>query len=225
MDLKAVAYRILPKPIVSELRHRKHLRDLPTAKEPEEPQVRSLIREGNVVLDIGANFGVFTKLFSELVGVDGSVMAFEPTPETFRTLSAGVNRLGLRNVKTFNKAVSDGVGTVTMQVPQYANAKGDNLYESHIVNSNASELSNSFRVQTVTIDSLQLSEVDFIKIDVEGHELQVVRGGAETIKRFRPTLMVEVTSPDTVAFVCEQLGYERPIAISAGNQLFQYPSR
>jgi FkbM family methyltransferase len=220
MDLKALAYRVLPKSVYTELRHQKHLRDLATATEPEEQVVRSLIQSGQTVLDIGANFGVFTRLFSELVGPDGLVISFEPVPQTFRTLAAGVERLRLSNVKPINKAVSDHIGSASMMVPQYVDSKGENLYESRIVN--APDSPDSFSVQTVTIDSLQLPAVHFIKIDVEGHELQAIRGGRETIQKFHPTLMVEVSSPQTVALLCDELKYEQPTVVSPSNQIFTY---
>jgi FkbM family methyltransferase len=218
MDLKGLAYRFVPKSLFDELRHRKHLRDLATAVEPEESAVRPLILSGQTVLDIGANFGVFTKLFSQLVGPNGSVIAFEPVPQTFRTLAAGVERFHLRNVQAINKAVSDQVGRALMEVPQYAKTEGDNLYEAHIVSAKNSE--DIFSVNTVTIDSLQLPRVDFIKIDVEGHELEVLCGSRETLEKYHPILMVEVTSPRTVDFLCREVGYEQPIIVSPSNQLF-----
>ncbi len=218
MDLKVLAYRLLPKSLFDELRHRKHLRDLATAVEPEEAAVRPLILPGQTVLDIGANFGVFTKLFSQLVGPSGTVIAFEPVPQTFRTLAAGIERFHLPNVQVVNKAVSDQVGTVLIEVPQYKENKGENLYEAHIVREPNSQ--NAFPVNTATIDSLQLSRVDFIKIDVEGHELEVLRGGRETLEKYHPKLMVEVTSPRTVEFLCREMGYEPPVTVSPSNQLF-----
>lgn len=219
MDVKGLAYRFVPKSLLDELRHRKHLRDLAAAAEPEESAVRPLIHSGQTVLDIGANFGVFTKLFSQLVGPDGSVIAFEPVPRTFRTLAAGVERFHLRNVQAINKAVSDQVGAALMKVPQYAENEGDNLYEARIVSARDSQ--DTFSVNTVTIDSLQLSRVDFIKIDVEGHELEVLRGSRETLERYHPILMIEVTSRRTVEFLCSrELGYEQPIIVSPSNQLF-----
>ena len=86
MNLKSLAYQVLPKSLMAELRHRKHVRDLATAVEPEENAITPLIVAGQTVLDIGANFGVFTRLFSRLVGPQGKVIAFEPVPQTFRTL-------------------------------------------------------------------------------------------------------------------------------------------
>jgi FkbM family methyltransferase len=186
--------------------------------EPEEAEVRRLIAKGDTVLDIGANFGVFTKLFSELVGPQGSVISFEPIPQTFRTLAAGVKRYHLDNVRVFNKALSDIVGTVQMFVPQYADAPGDNLYEASIVSNSQSQ--NTLTIDSVSIDSLQLPRVDFMKIDVEGHELNVLQGGRRTLEQHHPTLMVEVSSPGTADFLCKEMGYRQPVTISPSNQLF-----
>lgn len=218
MSLKSAAYHFLPRPIINELRHRKHVRDLATASEPEEATIKPLILPRHTVLDIGANFGVFTKLFSRLVGPDGRVIAFEPVPQTFRTLTAGVRKYRLRNVQAVNKAVSDHLGTAMMEVPSYKGNKGDNLYESHIVN--APDSNDAFTVETITVDSLELPSVNFMKIDVEGHELEVLHGSVGTLQRCRPTLMVEVTSPGTVAFLCQEMNYGQPIIVSESNQLF-----
>ncbi len=181
-----------------------------------------MVLPGQTVLDIGANFGVFTKLFSQIVGPQGSVIAFEPVPKTFRTLAAGVERLHLHNVQVVNKAVSDQVGTVLMSVPQFAENKGENLYESHITS--LPDSPDAFAVGALTIDSLDLSRVDFMKIDVEGHELAVLRGSRKTLQKYHPTLMVEVTSSSTAEFLCGEMNYERPVIISASNQIFAHPN-
>ncbi len=218
MTMKTLAYRYLPKALINELRHRKHLRDLATAVEPEEAEVRRIVHTDDNVLDIGANFGVFTKLFSQLVGPNGSVIAFEPVPQTFRTLVAGIERYHRNNVRAINKAVSDHVGTVLMAVPQYKESDGENLYEARIINS--PESPKAFSIGAVTIDSLQLPRVDFMKIDVEGHELEVLHGSRQTLDRHHPPLMVEVTSSRTIDFLCKEMGYRQPVTISPSNQLF-----
>jgi FkbM family methyltransferase len=226
MKLKSIAYRLVPGLVLNELRHRKHLRDLATAVELEEAEVRQLVNKGDTVLDIGANFGVFTKLFSELVGPEGSVIAFEPIPLTYRTLAAGIKRYHMSNVRAFNKALSDNVGTVQMvvpkyaDVPQYAENPGDNLYRARIVTVSSPKSQKTFAIDSVTIDSLQLTCVNFMKIDVEGHELEVLRGSRRTLERLSPTLMVEVMSPRTVDFLCKEMGYRQPVVISPSNQLF-----
>ena len=218
MTLRAIAYFLVPRVVLNELRHRKHLRDLATAVEPEEAEVRKVVHPGFTVLDIGANFGVFTKLFSQLVGPQGLVIAFEPVPQTFRTLAAGIERYHRSNVQARNEAVSDHEGAVLMAVPHYEENTGDNLYQASIVDSFQSP--NVFTVKSVTVDSLQLSRVDFVKIDVEGHELKVLQGSKRTLERHHPTLMVEVTSPRTTDFLCKGMGYDQPVIISPSNQLF-----
>lgn len=122
-SLKDLAYRFLPKSFSRELRHRKHVRDLANAVPPDEAAIRKVLYSGETVLDIGANFGVYTKLFSQVVGTEGSVIVFEPVPQTFRTLSAGIERYQLKNVQAINKAVTDRVGTTRMTVPMYAGGK------------------------------------------------------------------------------------------------------
>jgi FkbM family methyltransferase len=220
MTLKSCAFRFVPKPILVELRHRKHLHDLAAASEPEEAEVRKVLHPGQTALDIGANYGVFTKLFSELVGDLGTVIAFEPVPQTFRTLAAGIDRFHLRNVQARNSAVSDQVGTTFMTIPLDAESNTENLYQSHIVASPGTE--SSFAVSTLTVDSLQLPRVDFIKVDVEGHELEVLRGSRETLARHHPTLMVEVTSSRTVEFLCDEMNYQQPFIASPSNSIFRF---
>lgn len=75
-------------------------------------------------------------------------------------------------------------------------------------------------MDTVTIDSLQLPRVDFIKIDVEGHELEVLWGSRETLKKYHPTLLVEVTSSRTIEFLCGEMNYLQPAPVFHSNQLF-----
>jgi len=222
MSVKTLAYRFVPSWLVGELRHHKHLRDLATDVEPEDAAVRRILAPGQTALDVGANYGVFTKLFSELVGPAGSVLAFEPVPITFRTLAAGIERYHLHNVKAINKAVSDHADRMWMTIPSYRNGFGDNLCEAHLTNPSAAQ--GVFPVDSVTIDSLNLPRVDFIKIDVEGHELEVLKGCRETIAKYHPALLVEVTSPKTVEYLCHEMGYPQPLTVSPSNELFTYRS-
>ena len=196
MSIKTLIYRIAPAGLIRELRHRKHLADLATDVEPESATVRQLLLPGQTVLDIGANYGVFTKLFSALVGPAG--------------------------VQVFNNAVSDRAGHLSMTIPPNSDGYGDNLCCAHVTPPVDSP--DSFTVESLTIDSLHLPRVDFIKIDVEGHELEVLRGCRDTITRCHPALMVEVTTQSTVNFLCDELHYPPPVTISPSNELFTYRS-
>lgn len=215
---KSLVYKFIPASVADELRHRKHLRDLATVTEPDFPFITKYLHAGDTVLDIGANFGVFTKFFSSAVGSSGRVLAFEPIPSTFRTLSAGVRRYHLSNVEVRNCALSDRRQTVTMQAPRFASG-GDNLYQAAITRESIGGLT-TFSVPAMTVDSLNLPHADFMKIDVEGHEVEVLRGARETLLRFHPVLLVEVSHKEVAEFLA-LCGYRPPVKImDVPNQLF-----
>ena len=106
-------------------------------------------------------------------------------------------------VTTIQCCVSDAPGDVTMSVPSYAGG-GENYYESRIVKASVATGSNLFTVQATTLDllihNLNLNRnpnLSLIKIDVEGHELAVIRGGADYLSRHHPPLLIEVAgNPD-----------------------------
>lgn len=155
--------------------------------------VRRLIQPSDRVVDVGANVGWYTRLLSELVGPEGRVFAIEPIPETFELLSFCVRKLRLSNVTLLKCAASERDGRSRMAVPQYESG-GFNFYQSRIID-DGSEVVTAYDVSLRSLDSLLLSDdsrgVDFIKCDAEGHELQVVRGAARIIEKFKPAWLIE----------------------------------
>ena len=79
-------------------------------REKELGILNQFIKPGDTVLDIGANFGVYTHEFSKLVGSEGKVYSFEPIPETYGRLCYCVDKLNLNNVEVFDVALSDRDG-------------------------------------------------------------------------------------------------------------------
>lgn len=132
----------------------------------------------NRCLDIGANIGCITQalLYTGFV-----VDAFEPQPELFELL-----QYNARGTTYHCTAVGNEAGMATMPKVQYS-AKGNfgglGLFEKSIYG--------TIKVPVVTIDSYEYNDVGFIKIDVEGFELEVLKGATETINRCRPILYVE----------------------------------
>jgi len=150
-----------------------------------EPQTTEIvcerIKSGDTVLDVGAHFGYYTLLFSDLVGEEGSVIAFEPDHDVFKVLSANVRLNGLTNVQLFQQAASDTNGRARF----YASDAG----QSSLVPQRG--LRRIYDVMTVRIDELGLERLDMAKIDTEGTEAKVLRGMRETIERCRPWLVLE----------------------------------
>jgi FkbM family methyltransferase len=169
--------------------------------EPDLLALRNVVHRGARCLDVGANIGVYTKELSALAGPTGKVKAFEPVQETFAALSANVRRLGLRNVEVYNLAISDRQGRVSMSIP---------IREDGLPNLYRAEICEGQSVECVPLDSLT-EPVDFIKIDVEGHEFEVLKGAAELLRCYRPSLLVETQQQSVFSFLAD-LGYSAYVA-------------
>jgi FkbM family methyltransferase len=144
-----------------------------------EPEVRKTIRNavkpGMTVLDIGANLGYYSLEMAWLVGPTGRVFAFEPQPLMVSELKANVEMNGLRNVTICAVALSNESG----EAPFFLPVVGDEGMGS-FQNNGRTTVSGVTTVPCSTLDGLQatlgIDTVDFIKMDVEGAELQVVEG-------------------------------------------------
>jgi len=219
--LKKLASKILPERILQAARriyYERVLRGYTEHDEQDVQVVNKLVSPSSVALDVGANFGMYTKFLSELVGPDGHVYSIEPFPQMFDVLCHNIKKLGLTNVKAINAAVSDEDGTVTMEVPLYQTG-GENFYEARIVLDESSRSLRRATVQARSLDSLFADAphgISFIKCDVEGNELKCIRGAAAVIETFRPAWHIEIMGdPDDAgsdaATVFEELnrkGYE-----------------
>ena len=146
-----------------------------------------MVKERSVVYDIGAHVGFYTLLASVLVGENGKVYAFEPNPRNLDYLKRHLAINGVTNVEVMECAVSDKDG--------YASFDIDKRHDlGHISDSG------SFKVKICTLDSLVFSKKilppNFIKIDVEGAEFQVLNGAKEILKKFSPVLILDIHSPE-----------------------------
>jgi FkbM family methyltransferase len=144
-----------------------------------------------VVIDGGANIGFITvPLARHLQGKPAKIISFEAQKRLFYALAGTVAINDLYNVHVYNQALGDTVGVVKMPDVNYQEVDD---YGSVSVDAEVSEFdyTNPNLTQMVTIDSLRLPKVDFIKLDVEGYEPNAIRGAAETIKKHRPWLWVE----------------------------------
>lgn len=160
----------------------------------EERFLMSLDLMGKVVYDIGANVGIMTLFFARAVGATGSVVAFEPHPYSFQRLSrnVGVNRL--RNVRLVKKGAGEASAMLVMYQPS-RHLSGATLDGERAARFGEGRLLD-FTVEIDTLDNmieaLFLPAPDFVKIDVEGFEEQVLKGALRTIERHRPAFFVEI---------------------------------
>ena len=147
------------------------------------------IKRGDIVLDIGANRGYFTSLFSKLVSKHGQVHAFEPIPETYELLLENTRRL-MPNIKPNNFAVG--------QKKEKASISYDinDLEKASLIHS-CTSMAKQIETEIIPLDEYaqdnDLSRLDFVKCDVEGYELQALKGMKRTLSEFTPQLSIEVT--------------------------------
>ncbi len=171
------------------------------------------LKQGDCCMDIGANLGYFTSVMSHLVGDDGEVIAFEPLPNNVKVLEQNIALEGLENVKIEPKAVSDSVGTACLVIQGDIDFTGTaSLTEVYDWGGERAEVP----VPVITLDSYvaELSKrPSLLKIDVEGAELQALRGAKNVLSTARPILLIEIHgwgSPQSGELVdlLEERGYE-----------------
>jgi FkbM family methyltransferase len=157
--------------------------------EGEIAVLRRRLAPGSVLVDVGANIGTFSIQLAR--AVDGlQVLAVEPVPQVCDALRANIAKNRLDDaVRTAPVALSDGHGTVVVT--------GDLAACNYVVPSDAHHAPpDSERVAETTLDDLVeeygLKQVDFIKCDVEGMELRVLRGAQSVLERFSPELLLEI---------------------------------
>jgi FkbM family methyltransferase len=143
------------------------------------------LRPGDLAMDIGAHVGYFAILFRLGVGVEGTVMAFEPMPDTYRRLLRNVMANGFSNVLPLPLAMADRSGMATFHL------NPDNEGESSLLQSSAGE---ACQVQVTCLDDLFRDGIRkrprLIKMDVEGVEMDVLRGGKSFFGKFPPDMVI-----------------------------------
>jgi FkbM family methyltransferase len=163
----------------------------------EEAFLRGFDYRGKTIFDVGAFEGILTLFFAQQTGPEGRVVAFEPIPESYRRLSEHLELNGLADRVTIrNIAVGSAPGQLTLANPpaRRAHATGDEGIQHRLA-----DRGEHVRVITVPVNSLNneiadvpLPDPDFVKIDVEGMELNVLEGLRATICRRKPKLYVEI---------------------------------
>lgn len=194
--LKICLKKILPESMLNFLKKNRYYNTVKNFRIEREPDLnlsKNLINEGDTIIDVGANIGIYTKYMSEFVGRNGRVFSFEPINITFRFLNNNIKLLKLNNVQSYNYALSDKNDEKIMIIPSVI--AGENYFRATITE-NESEMGSSrnFRVKSIPMDEILDNKIkySFIKIDVEGHEEKVLKGGKNIIEYSKPILLIEI---------------------------------
>lgn len=155
--------------------------------------IRHHVRAGMTLIDVGAQIGYLTLEMSKAGGNDVTLYSFEPEPRNISRFSTNLALNNVHNVTIVDKAVSDHDGQIRLFM------SSDNNAGTHSTIASGPFVSSEYiEIPCIRLDTFvranAVSRVDLIKIDVEGGELEVLKGAEETLRRFRPVLIVEMSS-------------------------------
>jgi FkbM family methyltransferase len=146
------------------------------------------VKPGMQIIDIGAHIGLFSACSSRLTGPTGKIICFEPTPGTFSILKETLRLNHCDNVIAVQAAVSDKEGKATFYISSTEGCNSNSLIKNEWGGNPV-----GYDVKLVTIDSVVAAnsiKPDLIKIDAEGAELDVLKGGIKTFKGHKPVLIL-----------------------------------
>jgi FkbM family methyltransferase len=162
----------------------------------ETDYVVSVLSEGDIFIDVGANIGLFSLLASKIVGNEGKVLCFEPAPITCSRLKENVKLNNLKNIDIRNIGLSNKKGELIF----YVSKNGHDAWNS-FAQSQDNKLESSIQVPVSTLDievkDVDKSRIKILKIDVEGWEKFVLYGGKDFFVNYNPIVMVEFTEENT----------------------------
>lgn len=180
--------------------------------------LQQIIKSDSICLDVGANIGLVSLALSQL-NPKGKTYAFEPTPDIYSILKRNIDENVIENVETVQLALSDKKGKLAFVDVEWYPAGNFSVEDNQ--KNKWGQYGNILNVAAEALDvwvtKNKLKSVDFLKIDVEGAELQVLEGAKKTIAKFKPLVVMEFNSYcyilhqnktpiDAIRFITEYFG-------------------
>tara|TARA_R110000823_G_scaffold204449_1_gene335429 strand:+ start:169 stop:825 length:657 start_codon:yes stop_codon:yes gene_type:complete len=151
----------------------------------EEPIFNLYIDPNKNVIDIGGCVGVMSMIMSKIT--NKNVYTYEPNPASFNLLENNIKNNGIKNVKVFNL----GIGH-TLKKTKIIFSHPDNIGQTMLgITEKHLEDSDGVDVNLIKLDDIDVDNIGFIKIDVEGYELEVLRSGEKFFKKHDPIVCIE----------------------------------
>ena len=168
------------------------------------------ITPGSVVIDVGANLGFTTLLFARMAGMTGTVYSFEPGNKMAGKLEAMVTANELQNVHVHRMGLGSQLAELELAIPEYS---GNASLSSPPHLNGKKVVTEKVRIERLDdVIGNSLSRLDFLKIDTEGFEIEVLRGAEQTLKRLKPVIYIELAqdfmqSSQASVSLLKRLGY------------------
>ena len=153
--------------------------------------IKNNLKRGDRFVDVGANIGLMSIVASSAVGNEGKIFSFEPHPETAKILRFNIDLNAIKNIEIIQKGVGSSTGQAKIYDRWDVNRGGASL-----ISSNSEQ--ESFDIEIVKLDDvLQSSSVDMIKIDIEGYELEALKGAKNIIGSEKPPILIVECTQET----------------------------
>jgi FkbM family methyltransferase len=155
--------------------------------------IKKSLNPEDIFFDIGANIGLFSISASGIIDHEkgGQIHAFEPIPQIFEKLTENIARNAINHIKAHPVAIYERSQTLELFIARKQNLGASSIYHSKDLHGEP------MKVDAISIDDFmtdhQIPGVDFIKMDIEGAEIFALKGMIQTLKRFKPLLMVEIS--------------------------------
>lgn len=180
-------------------------------KEHAKEKLYSLANAGDTILDIGTNVGDVAMHLAQKASISGQVIGFEPDPINFKRVSQNLALNSFSNIQILNIGLGESEGTFYVKTPDEHNAGMTRITQD--ISGHKVTIKRLDYVETIQ----NLSKINLIKMDIEGYEMNALKGGIETLKKHKPILFIELdnnnlidqnsSAIELVAFI-EQLGYK-----------------
>jgi FkbM family methyltransferase len=164
---------------------------------------RQYFKDGVFAIDCGANIGIHTVEWAKCMTGWGSVLAIEAQERIYYALAGNIAINNCFNAAALNAAITDKPGVIMMPQPDYLTPASFGSLElrksnnTEFIGQRVDYSEGKLRpVQGITIDSLKVPRIDFIKMDVEGMEMEVLAGAAQSIAKNKPALLIETIKVD-----------------------------
>ena len=186
-------------------------RSIKNNDEKELQLLKNIIIPETDTIDIGVYRGVYSY---EMAKYSKMVHAFEPNPIIFKDIELNLSKI-IKNINLYNFALSDKENKVLLKVPIRNKNYDKSNYEEYfqmgratIHEQNVMGDIETFEIKSKKLDNFTFSNrISFIKIDVEGHEMSVIKGAENTIKQYKPTLLVEIEEKHSKQKVLDSINY------------------
>lgn len=167
--------------------------------------LKRYLKKGMIFVDVGANLGDFSLLAARIVGQTGKVIAFEPDPSNCSFLNRCVEKNKLKNVEILQEALDNQDGIANLYLGQVSG--WHTLRKGQLKNEQG-----KIKVKTRRLDSISLTRLELMKIDVEGLEFEVLQGAKKQLSKFMPVLLIDLhplmsANIDGVLEILGDLGY------------------